>query len=379
MCTYIVLAFLVFLATSFRGIGLSISPAGEYLSHNRTRALNTFSILLIILGHTCIHSPCIEQANDTFHSIYQSHFRIWAVGSCFLFSGYGIMESLKKSETYIRKLIFKRFPFLLFAIYSLPLILWCLSGDLFTFSTEKLTGRFWSILGVFTDTPWYWFITMTLFMYILTVIAYVISGTKNKYKRTSIIVLGLAIISCLLLSDIRPWFWLDTILCFPCGMLISAFRDSFEKLMHKCRIPHFILGGIFIFVGSICLTQYWELPSKIAYCLNLIIKPLSINPLFIRNIYGNFSVIPVILGGVLCFGCIKISIPNRFLLWFGGSAVMYLYLLHGNAINALNKLGLPQERPNTSALIIVINSIIMAFAAQSAINSFFKLLRHKDN
>ena len=371
MCSYIVLIFFALFALSFRKIRPTVTPDGEYISHDRTRAYNAFAMLLIILGHACIHVPGLAEANETYDSLYGGVFRIWAVGAFFFFSGYGIMESIRKSgRAYVRKLMCKRFPHVLFVLLALNLIPGIIGLSLYQNTTEQLLSRLSLTLGFTVGGPW--FIHVTLLLYILTWATFTLFGTSNG-KRAACALFVITFLVSFLLSPIRPWFWLDTILCFPLGMLLSANRAAFEQILQKCPIPHFIPGSLLILIGAWCSGHYWDFANKINFHLGT----SGFYADFIKNTCGNISVLPLIIGGILCLGCIELKKPNRFLLWFGGPAVIYLYLLHFFPIQGITHTGLAHEQPGAATIIIVINSIILAFIAQSSVTCLFKLLPHK--
>ena len=212
----------------------------DYLSKQTTTIINGFFVLTIVFSHfknTVNLSPSF---------IDQSLVRILnnigqlMVTTFFFYSGYGIMESIKNKDDYIKN-FFKRRVFPLWLNLAMGVALFLL--------VFLIRGQFFTIKQILLGFIGYepigncnWFIFDTLLLYILTMICFNKKALGNKeYIRQTIVMLFLVLSVISTLCMFRPSRFVNTILCFPFGMLFCLYKPSVDEFFKKKYFIKFAL------------------------------------------------------------------------------------------------------------------------------------------
>ncbi len=358
---------------------------GGCLTHARTNLINAFFIIIVLLRH--IHQRLVPfHGIDTYYNVYfNSPAGQGIVSTFFFFSGYGIMQSiLRKQENYVRELMSKRFLRLYFNT-AICCILSCLVYGLTYLSPGEAAMSFAQTM---VGAGGYWFIIMTLAIYVATWIGFKLCGIR----RSTISVLvsaSLIYILCVALTPIKPMWWLDTELCFPCGMLLAIYLPHVEGLIRKSRIPIIIIGSIFTGTGWL-LMQYNGAGYDILlnnHVLDFLAPkylPYSVKAYYIF-VYPLCTVVWV-LGILWLFASVKWEKEPAFMVWLGGPAVFYIFVLHFIPIRLIQYFGTEGEfttgivkeafgwsasHPNLVILSTVLSSVGLAYL-------MYLLLTHLD-
>lgn len=267
----------------------------NYLAVDRTNAIKGLFILLVFLSHArnCI-STLPQYASDplnSFYDIFQDHLGQGVVVMFLFYSGYGVMESIKKKGSdYIHTFPKNRFAktllhfdiaVLLFVILDL-----CL-GTLKDYSVLHVLLSFtgWESIG---NSNWYIF--AILILYLITYFAFKIFKNKTSKAVWLVTVLTVVYITVLALVGKDAW-WFDTVLLYPLGMWYSVGKDKIETFVRKKPINYFAL---LILCCTVFIVSHLLSSNIICYEISL-----------------------VALCAVIVVVTIKVDINNKILEFFG--------------------------------------------------------------
>ena len=222
-------------------IGMQIKPKGtdkfitDYMSVDKTMSIKGIFIIIVFFAHFNSYVT-YTSAWDTFYLEYFNKIGQCMVTLFMFYSGYGVMESVKKkSIAYVHKIPVNRilgtlFRFdiaiLLFAVLRLAV------GKEITAPQFLLSLVGWDSLG---NSNWYIFAVVVA--YAITYIAFEICRDKGKYYPAAILVtMGCAAYIFILAHfELKQVHWYDTIICYACGVWYSLLREKIEKIIN-CNI-----------------------------------------------------------------------------------------------------------------------------------------------
>lgn len=235
------------------------------------------------------------------------------VASFLFYSGYGVACGIKnKGASYCKSIPKKRilkvlldFDIAVLWFLALSLIL----GRDITLSQTLLSFVCWESLG---NSNWYIF--CILYCYFAIWLSFRL--TKNSRNALSLLCF-LTIMYCVTMSILKPWWWYDTICCFPAGALCAQYRDNIIDILKKnfCLILVLSLSGCIIFHEIIHIGKFGITTNIRAVCFCLLIltitSKISISGtilqwlgknLFPLYIYQRIPMIALssIAGGALC-------------------------------------------------------------------------------
>lgn len=244
----------IFICISLYGVKVK-PPEGQsymtdYMSPEKTSAIKGLFIFIVFFQHFnsyVDYSLPIDKA-------YLKYFNM--IGQCmvtlFLFySGYGVMESIKKKQmSYVRRIPVGRvlgtlLPFdtavVIFALISLA------TGGNITLKQFLLSLVAWDSVG---NSNWY--ILAILASYALTYIAFMIFRDKGKYYPAAALLTVLTVLYVFALSHAKDSYWYDTVILYACGVWYSLLREKIEKIINKN-----IFVWLAFFVVSCVLALYF--------------------------------------------------------------------------------------------------------------------------
>ena len=292
---YIVAACIFFIGTV---IHLS-DYNNDYVSQKQTRIINGFFVFTIFISH---FKGYIDTSNILDNTIVRLTWTIdqLMVTTFFFYSGYGILESIKNKKDYIKLFPKKRL---------LPLWFNLLIGDVLFLIMNIVLHINYSIKDIVLSLVGYtsignsnWFIFITFILYIFTIIAFSIFDTKENIKWSVCIVSILSIILVGVLGVFKPYYFVNTLLCFPLGMLFSLFKLEIETIVKK----HYVLFFVVSLISFVLLF--------------LIRKKYGIG----NNYYYNILSCSFVIFIVIC--SMKFSFNNK-LFEFFGQHVFWIYVL----------------------------------------------------
>ena len=204
--------------------GLRFRKGGYYLDKDSTCNVKGIFTIMILLSHF------VGYANIDSGSVYAkflAYFGQLMVTMFLFYSGYGIMESLKNKKDYMKSFFKKRF-LKVFIHFDLAVIIYLVIALILkenhSIKTYFLSFLAWDDIG---NSNWYIFVMLAL--YLLTLVSYKIFSNKKKCFLFGVTFFsGILII---LLYFVKDVWWYNIILCYPCGMWYSYFKDQIEKII----------------------------------------------------------------------------------------------------------------------------------------------------
>lgn len=321
---------------------------GGCMTHDRTNLINAFFIVIIVLRH-------INQRIVPFQGIdlwYGGYFDGPAgqaiVSTFFFFSGYGIFQSIRrKRETYVRELMSKRF----LRLYVNTGI--CCAVSCLVYLITHLTPEesFLYFCKTMVGAGGYWFILMTLAIYVLTWVSFRVCGV-NRPLTAIVLSFILIYILCVGLIPVKPMWWLDTELCFPCGMLMGLYLPQVENCVRKVKLPIMFVGCIVAILGWMMMKWYmlgFYLMKKMHFFDYLSEGWISRLSQAYHIFFYPLCTVVWVLGILWFFAGIKWEKIPAFMVWLGGPAVFYIFVLHFIPIRIIQAGGLAGPYPILSA------------------------------
>lgn len=304
---YLFLALLILVGVSYKKSGFY----ADYIGKEQCNAVKGIFIILIFYSHISKYmlSNGYESSSlfDNWFIYLSSHIGQWVVAAFLFYSGYGVMESLKKKggaylDTFPRKRLLTTLLNFDVAVCVFILLAFLIGNEL-SLKHIALSLVGWESMG---NSNWYIFVILVCFL------AFYIT---YRFKGNRWVLLGLLVIVMYILSRVKEYWWYNTILCFPAGVFYSYNKKRIEELLQK----HYVV---------------MLLASIVLFLLFYHHKALGIPRLhgLIYNIGSVFFVMTFVLLSM------KISLRNPLLLWFGVS-LFPLYIYQRLPMIGLNYLG----------------------------------------
>lgn len=226
----------------------------NYLTVERTNSIKGIFILLVFLSHArnCI-SMLPQYSYDPLNSVYniiQNHLGQSIVVMFLFYSGYGVMESIKKKGMdYINAFPKRRIAKTLFN-FDIAVILFIITdlclGRLKNYSVPQVLLSFtgWESVG---NSNWYIF--AVLILYLITFVSFKLF--KNKYSKAAALVTALTVVYIAVSACFKDAWWFDTVLLYPIGMWYSLGREKIESFVRKKPVHYWMLFTVCAVVFAI--------------------------------------------------------------------------------------------------------------------------------
>lgn len=235
----------------------------DYLTRDRTTWVKGVFVYLIVLSHGSDYvSEQLYGVLDHAYYSMQNQLHQMVVAMFLFYSGYGIMEQIKKRRfAYIKSIPGKRFPNLLLnydlAVVLFVILSWCL-GEHVTLKQFIIALVAWNGIG---NSSWYIFVILAL--YVITFVAFFpIKWVKSeRFYLVSLLVVtavSLAMVYVLMIAKEGAHCWYDTVILYAFGMWYSYLRKPIEKVLMKNDFWFFLIFGIFLGVYVFMLQWRWE-------------------------------------------------------------------------------------------------------------------------
>ena len=304
-------------------IGCRLPKKGErfisdYMSVEKTMSIKGIFIIMVFFQHFNSYvkyvSPWDKLYSESFNEIGQCMVTLFL-----LYSGYGVMESIKKKGLhYIHRIPLQRFlgtyfrfdiAIVIFALVQLAI------GKTYPVKQYLLSLTAWDAIG---NSNWYIFAVG--FLYLLTFVIFEIAGRKGRYYIPAAIFTAvlIAVVFVCYQTKVRPVYWYDTVICYAWGMWYSLLREKIEKIVTK----NLIIYHIVLAVSMLATYYFMNNRNKNLYTLLLCMS---------------FFAVTVVLVSM------RISLHNKVLMWCGKN-LFGLYILQRIPMIVLAHLGL--TKPN---------------------------------
>lgn len=207
----------------------------DYLSVTKTNAVKGIFVIIVFFRHFNQYVD-LNGIYDQAFLKFNGYIGQLLVAMFLFYSGYGVMESIKKKgEIYVKSIPTKRALKVLIhfdiAIILFLLLNWMLGN---TVSVKQfllaLTG--WESIG---NSNWY--VLAILITYIITFFAFVIS--KKRWYMGAFLTTVLSVCTILILQHWKDGYYYNTLLCYTLGIWWSLLHNRFEKVIMKNDITYF--------------------------------------------------------------------------------------------------------------------------------------------
>lgn len=292
----------------------------DYLSFDTTNAVKGIFIALVFIKHA---TPYIFKSGYVFDDSLLSRAFLfvnaqvgqWIVAMFLFYSGFGIMESIKKKglpyvHTIPRKRILTTLINFDIAVALFAVIALFLHKD-YPLMTYLLSFIGWEAVG---NSNWYIFVIILCYLMVYLCFR---TAEDGEYTMGAVICFFLLCISAFFLSRVKPSWWYDTILCFCVGIFYSLWREHIETILQK----YYWLILSILTIALVCLRAYFVGLAYNGYCIifcffvvmltmkfriNNSVLIWSGNNLFPLYIYQR---VPMIILSSLCDGAFVASYP----------------------------------------------------------------------
>ncbi len=303
----------------------------DYISPKSTKAVNGLFTMLIFLSHSVQYID-LDGALDTPYTTMKSHLGQMVVVTFLFYSGYGIMESIKKKGTdYVKSIPTKRFFKVLYHMaiaVTMFVVLNLVLGIKYDLKRILLAYTGWTSIG---NSNWYIFAVLVL--YVITFISFMVFRKNHYFAAVAVTVLSAAYVYILMVYDIDSWYY-DTVIMFAMGMWYSLLREKIERVVMKNDLIYLIVGG-----SAVALYYLFFLKRKggIEWYTAWAIMFMALVVLF----------------------TMKMKIGNRILDWFG-SHIFSVYILQRIPMIILKHFGLNESHKYAFIVVSFFATIVLA-------------------
>lgn len=338
----------------------SLPQDGSYMVPDRTRMINGIFMVLMLLRHTTILGVPAQEEDALYCRYIDAPLQQCIVCIYFFFSGYGIMYSMqRKGHAYLNSLLTKRFKTLYLryiAAAAIACFLYaCIMGTWYENGIKYLKT-------VCLMENW-WFIRMSLFLYVLSWCAFTCCGfTPGKRYRTYVAIVLLVVMVAVLVSAMQPFYesWsLDTEWCFPVGMLYCMLRTRAERLVNATQLPCMLLGAVVTF-SALWSINHFDVFFRLANHAYGKLVGFSLPYTEVIHLHYTSALACVFSIGITWFFAgIAWKQVSRPLVWLGENA-FYLFLFQYVSIHFFKAVGLNAVYPELGILCTFIGAIVLS-------------------
>ena len=329
MIVFLIITFLVAL------VGMKATKPGEfhsdYIGIKQTTAINGLFTLLVFWSHVCTYIS-LDTGLDKPYSTFKSYLLQMVVVPFLFYSGFGIMESIKKKGTdYVKAIPKNRFLKVLLHL-DIAVVLFLIVNLLFgkTFPIKRILL---ALIGYSAVGNSNWYIFAVLGLYIVVFIAFMLARKNHILGVILATVLSVGFVYAQILLKRDTWCY-DTIILFPVGMIFSLVKDPLEKLITKHDCIYFTAFGL----------------AFLAYTLFYLKRDDGIE---------FYSMWGILFMALIVLATMKVKIGNGILDFFG-SHVFSVYILQRIPMIILSKLGLAQSHKYIFVVLCFVCTVVMA-------------------
>ena len=315
----------IFILVALICSGLSAAKKNEfyedYCSKKNTNTINAIFSILIFLSHAVTYVR-LDGVLDKPYFEFRSFLGQLVVVTYLFFSGFGIMESIKKKGVdYVKEMPKNRF-FKLWYHFAIVILLYTVVSV--GVAGKKYTVIHWLLsftgLKAIGNSNWYLFVTFAL--YIIVILSFLLF---KKSQKVALISVGILCIGFVLLEKEMGLGsrYYNTLLCFPLGMFFSMLKPNIDKLFMK--------NDIFWFVGfsaSVVLFAYFSQnrDNRLLYYILFTFFALAVIVMLLMKVNINNSVLDWFGQHIFSFFILQ-RIPMIFLREFGYNKNGYFFII----------------------------------------------------
>ena len=247
MLAFIILWLLVIFWRS-RPVPRSKRFYSDYMDPARTTAIKGVFILLIFLTHSEQYLTLSDTLPDQIYAIIRLGFGQSVVTAFFFYSGYGLMESLRrKGEPYLRAFPKARI-FKTLLHFDLAVLLYLILD--FVLDIPLTTGEIiGSLIGWESVGNSAWFIFDILVAYVMFYVCFRAFPEQTQWKKGALLFTVCSVVFVMLMILFRESRYYNTFLCVSMGIWFSQYRPQIERFVQQRFLP-LLLGLAALYVGG---------------------------------------------------------------------------------------------------------------------------------
>jgi hypothetical protein len=233
-----------------------------YLDIQETTALKGFFIGLVFLSHMQTYlNPALGGVSYRYALSVINLFGQLMVAYFFFCSGYGVLFSFQTKKDYdkgfLKHRLLKTLVHFDIAIVIYLLVSICI-GKQYDLKNYLFCWIGWESIGNSN-----WFIFVTLILYMITWIAFMI---KRKTECSALAMIVIIIVMCcglwIGLYYTKSSYWYNTLFCYPLGMLIALHNEKLNFILKKNL--HY---GVSILCSLMVFLVFYMIPNEVAYSI----------------------------------------------------------------------------------------------------------------
>ncbi|MBQ7005393.1 MAG: hypothetical protein IJN68_03075 [Clostridia bacterium] len=316
-------------------VGMKAAKPGEfhkdYISINQTTSINGLFTLLVFWSHVCTYIS-LDGSFDKPYTVFKSYLLQMVVVPFLFYSGYGIMESIKKKGTaYVKDIPKNRF-FKVLLHLDIAVVLFLIVNFVFgkTYPVKRILLSFIGYSAVGNSN---WYIFAVLGLYAVVFIAFMIARKNNILGVILATMLSVGFVYAQILLKRDSWCY-DTIILFPVGMIFSIVKEPLEKLITKHDCIYFTAFGLAFLAYTLF---YFKRDDGIEF----------------------YSMWGILFMALVVLATMKVKIGNGILDFFG-SHVFSVYILQRIPMIILSKLGLAASHKYVFVVLCFVCTVVMA-------------------
>lgn len=319
----------------------------DYMSIEKTMAIKGIFILIVFFSHFNTYVDFTSSLDITYN-MYYKQIGQRMVTLFMLYSGYGVMEAIKKKKMqYVHKIPVTRVIGTLFRFDIAVLLFLIMHLLLKTDLNPKrvlLALTSWDSIG---NSNWYIF--SIIVCYVLTFVAFEVFRDKLKHIPSALLltVLVLAYIAVFRFKDLRPDRYYNTIFCYVLGVWLSIFKDKFSKLFGE----YDMLWTITFLASSAVTVICWRDHSRF-YMYEICMFSFTL--------------------AVVLFS-MRVSLNNKILRWFG-EHLFSVYMMQRIPMIVLKQVGLAEWNVYVYFVSCLVITVILAYAFDKLVNPLWAFI-----
>lgn len=308
----------------------------DYCSQENTTTINSIFSILIFLSHSVQYFD----ANSIFDEPYLEFRKFLGqlvVVTYLFFSGFGIMESIKKKGfSYINSFPKNRILKLWYH-FSLMLILFIIVS-LFIDKHYPISRYLLAFTGINSIGNSNWYVLVILLLYTIIYISFKIFKKSNI--NAVILISAVSILSVIIAINCgAPERFYNTALCLPLGMIFSLIKHKLDKFLMKNDLVYITFSGVFILIFILLSNN----------------RTISITHTIFFYLTGSFLITILMM---------KINIKSSILNWFSEHTFSF-FILQRIPMILLRHFGL-----NNSSAFFIITSFIATIVLATLFDEF---------
>ena len=321
----------------------------DYLDKKNTAAINGIFVILIVFSHFCSYYK-FNGVYDEPYMLLRGHLGQMVVATFWFYSGYGMMEAIRrKGRSYLSR-IPEKFWKLLFRFdvaVLLFLLLRTALGSSFPAKQIVLSLLAYTNIG---NSNWYIFII--LIEYIVMYAAFSLTSKAGEIRTKAgallFLVLTIGLVFALIKLDFDDYFY-NTVVIMPVGVLYSEFRKEIERIVMHSDISFAVTAMIItgVYIVSFMHVDDYGIESYTVWALSFIAAVILLT--------------------------MKIRIYNPILEWFGVH-IFSVYILQRLTMIPLKEFGCIDNHPYMSLIIAFAATIPLALIFEKATDKMISLI-----